>query len=48
MDRLLGNIMHEFLSILEAAMSEGNTVLRRMPSNKLDDLKGIQLLAGEP
>lgn len=48
LDRVLGNIMHGFLSILEAAMSEGNTVLRRMPSNKMDELKGIQLLAGEP
>ena len=45
MERLMGSIVNEVLTMLEEVMSHGNTVLRRMPSSDVADLKGIELLA---
>lgn len=47
MERVLGSIMGEVLTMLEDVMSSGNTVLRRMPSSEVADLKGVELLASD-
>ena len=44
-ERLLGSILGEVLTMLENVMSHGNTVLRRMPSSDVANLKGVELLA---